>query len=130
MTQCKKIGGRHRQVCIGSLDKLITLKIRAITEPAEDSVDYAETFTTLDNVWSQIKTDSRGEVIFDRTNTVRQVSHHIWMRYRDDVTTEVWLEWEGKKYDILSVEDLEEKHEWLFFKAVKRGDKTLPINQI
>ena len=130
MTKCVKICGRRRQVCIGSMDKLITLQIRALTEPVENSVDYSEGFTAIENVWADVKTTSRGEVVFDRANQARQVSHIFGIRYRDDVTTETWIEYEDNKYDILDTEDLEERHDFLLLKSVRKGDKTLPINQV
>jgi SPP1 family predicted phage head-tail adaptor len=126
---CKKITRKHRQVCIGSLDTVITLKDRAITAPVEDEVDYTETFTENAIVWANIQTTDRGEIIFDRTNEARVVSHLIYIRYLTGVTAETWVEWENINYDILSSEDLEERHDFLLLKCAKRGDKTLPINQ-
>ncbi len=100
---CKKITGRNRQVCIGSLNKFITLKKREITEPAQDFVDFTENFSDIASVWANVKTVSRGEIIFDGTNTARQVSHQIYIRHLD-ITAEIWVEYEGKLYDILSIE--------------------------
>lgn len=121
---CKKI------ICIGSLDTAITLKKRSITAPIQNSVDYTQTFTEDTVVWAKIKTSGRGEIIFDRTNTARIVTHLFYIRFLTGITAQTWIELESINYDILSTTDLEEKHEWLLLKATKRGIKTLPINQI
>lgn len=130
MPDCKKIDGRHRKICIGSMNRLVSLRQRDITEPAQDLVDYTENFTEIAQVWADVKTTSRGEVVFDRTNTARQVTHIFSIRYRSDVTAETWITLDDINYDILDTEDLEEKNEFMFLKAVKKGDKTLPVNQV
>jgi SPP1 family predicted phage head-tail adaptor len=127
---CKKIKAARRQVCIGSLDTQIILKKRSITAPAQDSVDYTETFTEDATVWANIKTSDRGEIIFDGNNRAKIVTHLFYIRFLEGVTAQTWIELENINYDILNTTDLDEKHEWLFLKAAKRGIKTLPINRI
>lgn len=129
MTQCRKVRSVKRQICIGAMDKLITLKGRDITPPKDNSVDYTQTFDSGALEWSDVKTLPRGPIMFDRTNTARQVTHIFQLRYRDDITAQTWVEYENVNYDVISVEDLEERHEFLFLYAVKRGNKTLPVNE-
>jgi len=112
------------------MDKLITLKGRNITPPSGDSVDYSETFDPGSEEWAAVQTMSRGPILFDRTNIARQITHLFMIRYRDDVTSEVWVEYENVNYDILSAENLEQRNEYLFLYCVIRGIKTLPINQV
>jgi head-tail adaptor len=131
MAQCRKIPGIKRQVCIGSMDKLITLKGRSIKAPASGSVDYSEDFTDIGALsWANVQTLQRGPIMFDRTNIARQITHIFKIRYRGDVTAQAWIEYENINYDILNVEDLEERHDYLFLYAIRRGVKTLPINQV
>ena len=129
MAQCKKLYGRYRQICVGSMDRLITLKNRVITKPSHNSVDYTETFANIAEVWAQALTVSRGEVFFDGVNILGRESHIWGIYYRDDVTSETWLELDGANYDILSVENLEERDEFLLLHCMKKGDKTLAANQ-
>ncbi len=131
MARCDKIRGINRQVCIGSMDKLITVKDRSIKAPASGSVDYSEVFSDVGALsWANIQTLQRGPIMFDRTNIARQITHIFKIRYRDDVTAQAWVEYENVNYDILNVEDLEERHEFLFLYAIRRGVKTIPINQV
>jgi SPP1 family predicted phage head-tail adaptor len=112
------------------MDKLITLKSRDIDAPAEDSVDYAESFASLGSEWAQIMTIQRGPVLFDGTNTLRQVTHIFRLRYRADVTAETWVEYEDDNYAILNVENLEERNEFMYLYCFKRGSKALAVNQL
>ena len=130
MTKCGKIPGKHRQVCIGAMDRLISLKSRAIQTPIGASVDYSEEFTSIGTEWSDVVSLSRGPVFFDDTNVAKQATHIFKIRYRDDATAEVWVELDGQNYDVLNIEDLEERHEFLFLYSVKRGDAAIPINQV
>ena len=112
------------------MDRLITIKSRDIKEPSGGSVDYSEDFVSLGDEWSNVVSLRKGPVFFDGTNLARQATHVFELRYRDDVTAETWVELDGVNYDILNVEDLEERREFLHLYAVKRGDASIAINQV
>lgn len=120
MPRCQPISRRRRDVCIGDLDELITLQNRAIT-PSSSGVDATETFTdTNPDVWAMLET-RRGETIFDGTGMERDVTHVFTIRFISGVSAETWISFGGKRFDILDVENLEERDEWLKMRATNRG---------
>ena len=115
---------------IGDLTHQITLKSRDIQSPIGVSVDYSEQFTIFEDVWSKVETPGRGPIFFDRTNIARQITHIFTIHYIDLVTEKIWIEYENINYDVLNIKDWNERHEFLLLYSIKRGDKSLPINQV
>jgi len=123
MPECVRIKRKHRKVCIGDLDSVITLQDRALTAPVS-GVDATETFTDSNtDVWAMVQTNS-GETIFDGVNTDINVTHTITISFIIGITSETWITLGLKRIDILSVENLEERDEWLVFKCTDRGTAT------
>ena len=55
-----------------------------------------------------------GKVFFDGVNVDVAVSHEILVRYDPSVTSETWiLLKDGRRLDVVNVEDLEGRHEYL-----------------
>jgi len=130
VTSCRKSPGTKRGVCIGAMDRLITLKSRAIQAPVGGSVDYSEDFDFLGTAWSNILSLKKGPIFFDGTNVAKQATHLFQIRYRDDVASEIWVELDGNNFDVLRVEDLEERHQFLYLWSVKRGPASTEVNQV
>lgn len=113
MTQCVRVGGRRRIVCAGDLNKRITIENRAIVPPVSGSVDFTESFSSPIDRFAAIQT-TKGKTIFDGVNQRdREVSHEIFMRYESGITSESWIRYQGRRLDIIEVEDLDERHEFL-----------------
>jgi SPP1 family predicted phage head-tail adaptor len=112
----------HRQVCLGDLDKRIKLHSRAIQPPQFQSLDLTERFEQTKEVWAKVITVT-GKTIFAGINLDVALTHEIDIRYRDDVSSETWVEFEGNLLDIVATEDLEERHEFLRLACTARGDK-------
>lgn len=105
----------------------IILQGREIVAPQGEEVDYTLTFADQDTVLAVIST-SRGETVFDSTNTERDVTHRFVIMYVSGVTSETWIEYNGSKFDILDVENISEQNKILILRAAKRGPKTSDIN--
>ncbi len=132
MPKCKKIRGQRRRVCIGDLNKLVTINNRVLQAPKGQSPDYTLLFTedtTINpgigdlnegEVFAMIKTVN-GETIFDGNNIERDVTHHVYIVWGADVTAEDWITFENDRYDVLNVEDLDEEHEFLLLRCTNRG---------
>jgi len=127
MTQCKKIPRVKKQVCIGSLDTPIELNNRAIQAPLVGGVDFDETFTPSTTVFALVETKI-GVTIFDDSNTERTISHFFYIRFDSTVTQETWIKYNGNLYDIINVENLQEKDEFLLLRCNLRGDETVRAN--
>jgi len=128
MPRCIKLKRRKRQVCLGDLSTLITLQDRAITPP-ESGVDASETFTdACPDVWAKLET-GRGQTIFDDTDTEQDVTHVFTIRFIKGITSETWVKFNNQRFDILNVEDLEERNEWLILRCTNRGTKDNPASE-
>jgi len=127
MAQCKKIYRQIKRVCIGSLNELIKIKVRSITPPVGGSVFYGEDFQNIMDVWAMIETKN-GLVTFDSTNTAQNVTHQFYIRYISDVTFENWLEYKGKYYNILTVNNLNEENRFYMLQCNERGSKDIEVN--
>jgi SPP1 family predicted phage head-tail adaptor len=102
---------------------MITLQNRAITPPVFDGIDFSETFTDAAEVWALINTIS-GKTFFDGVGTEINITHEIYIRYDSTVTSETWIEFNGRRFDILQTEDLEERNEFMRLTCTDRGSNT------
>jgi head-tail adaptor len=134
MATCKKIKRVETKVCIGSMNTLIQLKLRSITTPQGNSVDFGESFSTLVSVWAMVDTIS-GEKLFDGSNIERLITHDFYIRFIADVTFENWVcvpqkYGDAKSYyfDIIKIENINMQNEFYRIRCSIRGDATKQVN--
>ena len=123
MPTCVKIRGKRRQLCIGDLDRLIEIQIRGITAPKNNNFDYDESFLTSLQVFAMVET-SRGVAIFDATNIERLLTHLFYIRFQPDLDINTWVNYNNVRYDILDVENLDERSEYILLRTTNRGPDT------
>ncbi len=124
---CRAVKLKSRRVCIGNLNKRIKIQTRALTSNNTGSIETIETFTDVVEVWAAIET-TRGSQLWDGVEVSNPFTHKIYIRYRDDIDYEKWVEYEDEKYDIVDVENLEQKNEWLLLMCTRKGDNTKEAN--
>ncbi len=130
MPSCSITRGRRARVCLGDLDRRVTIHNRAITPPLYGTPDFSEAFTASATIWALIKSVD-GKTFFDGVNQVdRAITHEIWIRYDSTVTAESWVELSGVLYDILRVEDMDNRHEFVKLTCSERGANSTPAAQI
>ncbi len=123
MAVCKPVKGQVRRVCIGDLDRVITLQTRSLTASLT-ATDASETFVDdPGEVFAMIKTVS-GEVFFDGVDPERAVTHHFYIYFDETITSEIWVLFNNERFDVLSTEDLDERHEFMLLRATNRGVST------
>jgi len=120
MPTCEKVKIRNRKVCAGDMDKLIMLQTRNIAGDS-NSVDFLLNFTNQGEVWAAVQTAASGESIFDEVGTETIITHRFYINFIPDFTEEIWIEFKGKRYDIVNVENLDERDEFLKLSCVVRG---------
>lgn len=122
MSVCVKIKGKKRRLCVGDLDRQITLSDRAITTTNVANPEFGEDFSSPNEVWAMLETKD-GVKVFDGANIERRATHLFYIRYIADMTQEKFVFFEGNIYDILNTQDLEERHEWILLKCALTGDE-------
>jgi len=133
MAVCKKIRRTSKRICIGALNRKIVLNTRIIIPPVNGSVDFTESFTEPKTVWANIVTKVGAE-IFDDTNTVKNISHEVYIRYTAGITPEKWLKLssinsDNNDYlDILKVENINEENRFYRLSCNIRGRDDRPVN--
>lgn len=127
MPKCVQIRRKKRQVCIGDLRDRVNIQTRSIAVPVAGSVDLGETFVCDSTVWAMVETKN-GVQVFDGTNIIGVATHNIYIRFICDVTFENWLTFKGRNYDILDVQNLEERDEFYLLRCSLRGTEADPIN--
>lgn len=135
MAICQKIQSKRRRVCIADLDRQISIQNRAIKSPTNEP-DYTELFSAgsstsyglvAGDVWAMIESTA-GKTVFDTTGVERVVSHKITTRFFDGVTAESWILFNGNRYDVVSVENIDERGEYMVMRCVFRGVSTSSVN--
>lgn len=127
MVACKKIKAKKRSICSGDLKSPITIKTRSITPPMLGDVNFGEDFQSDIEVLAMVETVN-GEAIFDGVNVVGTASHNFYVRYMPDLTFESWVEFKAENYNILAVENLEERDEFYKLRTAKRGSSSIAAN--
>lgn len=125
MTRCKPIRVDHRGICAGTMDRIVEIHSRDLEEPLD--VDYSLPFTLVKKVWAALKT-TKGRASFYSTNTDEAVSHIFYVRWFDTITANLWVKYAGENYDIIDVENLDERSEFAALYCNVRGDQTVPVN--
>ena len=127
MANCLKIRPKKRTVCIGDMRYQIELNTRSIQAPTMGGVDFGENFTATETVSAAIETKN-GETVFDGSNLERVVTHRFYIRFISGITEETWINFENNLYDILNVENLDQRSEFLLLRCTLRGPDTVKTN--
>lgn len=101
---------------------------RSIQDPKFGITDFTEKFESTKEIWCAVKTSS-GKSFFSAVNVDVAMTHEIGIRYDPSVTSETWLEIEDQLLDIIGVEDLEERHEFMVLSCAERGLKSTAAAQ-
>lgn len=118
---CQAVGNRRRVVCAGDLNQRITLQNRDIAPPIFGDSDFSETFSGDSDRWAAIQTVT-GKTFFDSVNSVDvNITHEVYIRYDSTVTAETWILYNSRRLDIMAVEDLEERNEFMKLTCVDKG---------
>lgn len=123
MPTCNPVRKKRRNVCIGDMDDRVTLENRAITAPEFEGVDFDETFTPNPPVWAMVRT-VKGKTFFDGVGTEIDITHEVGINFDATVTTSTWVTLEdGRRLDILQIENLDERSDYMMLDCTDRGAK-------
>ena len=117
----EKVRKRNRSSCVGDLRDRVVLHDRRLVEPVFGSSALSEKFTASQVAWAAVSTTT-GKTLFDGVSTDRVITHEVLLRFDPCVTSETWLVIDsGHRLDVVKVEDLDERHEWLRLLCVDVG---------
>jgi head-tail adaptor len=60
----------------------------------------------------------------------QDVTHVFGIRWFDGLTADYWVEYKSENYDILDVENIDERGEFALLYCNVRGDKDEPVNHV
>lgn len=128
MADCKRIKRKNRKVCIGDLSEEIVIKGRSLRASLPGQTKFSESFDAGTTVWAAIET-TRGDQFFDGTSLRTATTHIFYIRYLETVTQENFIFYKDDIYDILDVEDLDERQSFMKLSARKRGTQDINVNK-
>ena len=108
---CKKVDLRKQKICIGDLKHQIGLYTRDI-KPSNSGISRDYDYTLIANVWAGIKSVN-GKVDFNGIATLENTTDYFYIRYRDDINSQVYVLYKDKYYNILETENIDENEEFL-----------------
>lgn len=126
MSNCQRIQRKDTKVCIGSLNRKISIQSRNIEPPpmsGEDdaSVAYGLEFVEQFSVWAMIE-NVVGESIFDGVSTTETTTTNFYIRYIEGITQEQWILYNNKRYNIKLVKNIDENFKYLLLQTEVTGD--------
>ncbi len=124
MSECKNIRKKHRKICAGDLVDFGTISSRDIKAPTSGDVDFSEEFIVKEQDAFMLIETKRGESLFDEVGVEQDVTHHVYVRYMVGLTFQDWIDVEDQRYDIIDVEDLDNRHEFQLCRCTNRGLNT------
>lgn len=123
MSECERIRIPHKKICVGDLRYRISLRNRQLGPP-RTGVDITHEFVEFRRPWAAIKT-MNGPNMFSGVNLDETPTHIFYIRHFPDLTAQSWVYHNDERYNILQVENINERNEWYALYCNQRGD----INQ-
>ncbi len=130
MPKCINIQKKDRKVCVGDMRDKVVIQVRTITPPSAGGSDFTEVFSSDKTVWAMIETRKDGKEIFDGTGLKGVATHYIYIRYiyNLETTFESWVKFKSKYYNIIDVQNLDERDEFLLLRCSERGTTSNQAN--
>lgn len=113
MSKCNKLQFNFDKICINDLRHRITIYERSIIAPnflSEQSTKFTEQFTSIGNFWSAIEVRDGSNLFNDISLDKEDLTHIFYIRYNSSITQENWIVYDGYRYNILKVENMNERN--------------------
>jgi len=128
MSERRILRRKLRKISSGDLRDEIIISLKSIAAPIAASVAPTMGFSDLPYDWAKVETKGRKE-LFSGTQLLGIKTHEFTIRYPDqDITTDHVVVFLGKLYDVLSVEDFEERGEYLVLSCGEKGSEDYAAN--
>lgn len=117
---------------IGDRRDRIKIHVRSLTAPVFESAVFREAYDAGIETWAKVESVALvggGRRQFDSIQIAEDATHLFDIRYRLNVTMENIIGYRGEYYEVLKVDDPEERHMSLILHARVKGDDTAEANQ-
>jgi len=88
------------------------ISIQSYKEVQDSTFQNNPVWTTLQTVWAKIETP-KGRSYFNGQQTDEKITHRITIRYQPNITSELWLLMESRRFRIRMVKILNERNRFL-----------------
>lgn len=85
------------------MDRLVSIKTKSVTQ--NDTGEEVITWDLVETVWAQV-VPLRALERWSSQQVKASIDHKFLIRYRDDITPVDIIEFEGKEYDIYSINEV------------------------
>lgn len=126
MAKCQRIRRKKRRICVGDMNERITINDRD-WEPQDDAPTGKIVLSNPIEVWSMVAT-LIGTTTFDEVNDEQVATHDFFIRYMAGVTAEKWVTFRDRVYDILRVEELDGRRDFIRLRCNERGGASVAVN--
>ena len=127
--KCKSIKKNNKKICISDFDKKIKIQIYSlqVSNVAETQIGFID----LAEVWAFVKTRNNASFVAN-VNIDTAITIEFYIRYIDniDLNNQIFIEYEGKRFKINSIENIDKDNEVIVFRAIERGNQELDANRI
>ena len=118
---------RFRKVPVGDMRTPVIIHQAEILAPTV-GVDLGRTITNIIEPWWCKVTTVSGVYIFDSSNIEQVITHDFQGRYQSGIDRDMVIEWSGEYYKIISVENFENRNEFLRLRCTIRGAISSEVN--
>lgn len=120
---------KERRICIGDFNTKITIQIKC--QESTNKLNQALEITRIDSVtvWSAVKTVAGVETLED-INSEEIITHQFYIRYRKDIDKSSVVILKEIAFNIISIENLEEKNKYLLLRCAQGGNANIQTNLI
>jgi len=112
-------------VRIGQMRKRITLQ--SYVDVPVNSNQTENQYTDIATVWARIEPNTGVESRFNKTKG-QSFTHYIYIKYRSDVDSDTFIDYDGYKYRVRSVEDAGDAKKRYLILECEKAFKPTEIN--
>lgn len=95
---------------IGKLRHRITIESKG--QASDGAGGYIESWSPFATLWAEVKPINSRER-FQAEQVQARTTHRIWIRYRDDLETDMRVSYQSRSMAILGITDPDERKHWL-----------------
>lgn len=115
---------------VKSLNQKAIVQTRAMVGSHFGITDLTEQFIDLGVLWGKFETDKKGYQSFGGAGISESITHVFTTRYTNviTVTDQEWLLYDGVRYKVDKIENINEEKKFLRLYLIKQGSSELPAN--